>query len=306
MSGVVYDSGWLTLTVWVEQRPPSGVFTNTVVIDDETDTPPDDDDEPTRVPDASFDLGKERITFSPVDVGATVQFLIAITNTGALTITRLPLEDTYDTQYLGYVNALPTPDTVVPGMLRWNDLTAGVTGTDLAPGESVQVLVEFVAITSTQHLSPPVTINTAVSDGAETAVGVLPPEQDDAEVEIEVGGSTAIELLYWRGKPKAGGVLLEWATLFEIDTYGYWIYRSESVELSQAEPIAFVAAKGWWGLGARYEYYDAGLAKGVYHYWLVEVENSGKETAYGPVSTWSGWDEGDLPYRIFLPLVRQG
>jgi uncharacterized repeat protein (TIGR01451 family) len=53
MSGVIYDSGRLTVTVRVDQRPPGGVFTNTVIIDDETDTPPDEDDEPTTVPEAS-------------------------------------------------------------------------------------------------------------------------------------------------------------------------------------------------------------------------------------------------------------
>jgi hypothetical protein len=163
--------------------------------------------------------------------------------------------------------------------------------------------MRFEAITSTEHLNPPVTVNTARSEGALTDAGELPPLEDDAQVEIR-RESTAIELLYFRANPKAGGVLVEWATLFEINTYGFWLYRGTDAELGHAERIAFVPSKGIFGLGAAYQYLDAGLPAGLYHYWVVEVEDSGKETAYGPVSASSGWDAADLPYRVYLPLIR--
>jgi hypothetical protein len=305
-SGLVYDSGWLTLTVRVDQRPPGGVFTNTVIIDDETDVPPAEDDEPTLVPDASYALSKERVTPSPVEIGDTVQFLIAITNTGALSITHLPLEDTYDPVYLEYVSSLPQADSVSPGVLVWDDLTSVLPGYGfvLPPAESTQVLVEFTAITSTQHLDPPVTVNTAVSEGALTAAGELPRQEDDADVGILDEGSTAIELLYFRASPSKGGVLIEWATLFEVNTARFWLYRSQDTDFNSAVSVIVLPARGWLDAGATYQYLDPGLAPGEYHYWLVEEENSGKRTVFGPVSATSGWDKADFPFKVYLLAIQ--
>lgn len=305
-SGITYDSGWLTLTVQVDLRPPGGIFTNTVIIDDETDVPPDEDDEPTRVPDASYALSKQRVTDSPVEIGETVQFVIAITNTGELSITHLPLVDTYDPTYLHYESTLPQADSVLPGELVWDDLTGFLPGYGfvLPPSQSTQVLVEFTAITSTQHLAPPVTVNSAVSEGALTAVGELPRREDDADVGILDEGSTAIELLYFRASPKRGGVLVEWATLLEMETARFWLYRSQDTDLNHAVAVAILPAQGWLDSGATYQFLDAGLASGQYHYWLVEEEYGGRRTAYGPVSTWSGWDEADFPFRIFLLAIQ--
>jgi uncharacterized repeat protein (TIGR01451 family) len=302
-SGITRESGTLTLTVQVEARPPGGVFTNTVVIDDETTRPPDRDEEPTTVVDARFELSKRRLTPSPVQIGDDVTYGIAITNTGVLTITRLPLQDTYDPLYLEFVSATPPEDTASPGLLTWDDLTRDLPafGFTLPPGESTQVLVGFVALSSTQWLSPPLTINTAIVDGAQTDIGDLPRREHQAAVEITV--DTAIELLYLRAGPKAGGVLVEWATLLELDTYGFRLYRGQDTHLANAVPVAFVAAEGRDGLGSAYQYLDADLPAGRYYYWLVEVENGGKETPYGPVDSLSGWDAADLPYRLYLPLV---
>jgi uncharacterized repeat protein (TIGR01451 family) len=305
LSGIIRDGGLLTMTVNVEQRPPSGVFTNTTIIDDATDTPPDQDDEPTRVPNASFALSKRRVTASPVGVGEPVQFLIAITNTGSLTITRLPLVDTYDPIYLQYVSAVPTPTTALPGQLVWDDLAAQLPGAVLPPAQSTQVVVDFTAITSTQSLSPPVTINTAISQGTLTDAGELPPQQDDDDVEIESGGGTSIVLLYYRANPRAGDVLVEWATLLEVDTYGFWLYRGQDDRLSHATQVAFVPATGRLGTGAAYQYLDIDAPAGMLNYWLVEVETTGLQTAYGPVSVWSDPDAVDFSHRIFLPVVRR-
>ncbi len=306
MSQITRDGGTLTLTVRVDLRPPNGVFTNTVFIDDETDTRIDRDDEPTRVPLGSFALSKQRLTTSPITVTEQVEFLIAITNTGAITITSLPLEDIYDPFYLGYVDALPLPDTVSLGSLTWNDLTVNLPGAVLPPGASTQVWVQFVALTITQNLTPPVTINTAVSEGTETETGeVLPREEDDDNVGIVDEIPDAIQLLYFRAYPKADGVLVQWATLLEINTYGFWLYRSDDANLGHAVPVAFIPAEGWGGFGAVYQYLDGDLPPGLYHYWLVEVENSGTRTTYGPTSAWSGSGVGDLPYRIYLPLIRR-
>jgi uncharacterized repeat protein (TIGR01451 family) len=315
MSGITYDSGVLTLTTRVEQYPPggtltstvAGLITNTVIIEDQDPgTPPDDDDEPTEVLNAGFVLSKQRVnTPSPVAVGEDVEFLIVITNTGEVTITRLPLEDTYDPFYLAYQDAVPAPDGVTSGRLVWDDLATDLPGGVFVPGAATQVWVQFEALTSTQGLTPPVTINVAISDGAETISETLPSVEDEDDVGIEDEEPTAIELLYFRASPKSGGVLVEWATLFEIDTYGFWLYRSEGLDLDGATPVRFVAGRGGPSLGATYQYLDldAGLNAGPYYYWLEEIENGGRETAYGPVSASPGGQEIEMPYQVYLPLI---
>jgi len=286
--------------------PP--VTVNTAVIDGAETAigrlPPLQDEDVVEIqgPPPGCGLSKQRIlpVTGTARVSDTVQFRILITNTEALSITHLPLADTYDPVYLMYKEASPLPDDVAPGLLTWDNLTVGL-GRDLAPGESFALTVTFTATASTKDLVPPVTVNTAVSDGARTAAGRLPRLQDQDDVAIEP--VTAIELLYLRAGPRSGGVWVEWATLLEIDTYGFWLYRGIDADLSRAVPVAFVAAQGWGGLGAVYSYLDADLPYGRYHYWLVEVENSGVMTPYGPVSAWPGWSDADRPYRVYLPLM---
>jgi uncharacterized repeat protein (TIGR01451 family) len=302
-SGVRYASGWLTLTARTERYPPNEVFTNTVVLDDATDTPPAEDDEPTNVLDVGFVLRKRRITPSPVTVGDPIQFSIVITNLGALPITYLPLSDYFDPVYMQYASAEPIPDRVSMDALIWNDLVAGIEPDAVLPTAGViEVLVAFEAISSTEHLRPPVTVNVAESVGARTIAGSLPRVSDQDDVGI-LASSTAIELLYLRAAPKSSGVLLEWATLLELDTVGFRLYRSENAKLVDGVPITFVPAKGWGGFGALYQYYDADLSSGLYYYWLKEVDSIGTETTYGSVSAWSGWNDDELPNRFYLPVI---
>ena len=307
MSGINQDGGTLSLTVRAEHYPPGGTFTNTVILDDATDVRPSEDDEPTDVYNAGFILSKQLISPTVgirVEVSKTVQFLIVITNTGAVTLTQLPLVDTYDPIYLEYASAQPAPDAITPtGTLTWNDLTTPP-GSDLAPGASTPITVTFKAISHTQSLPLSVTVNTAASEGAQAGLIALPRVQDDADVEIIIG-KDAIQLLYLRAGPSSGGVLVEWGTLLEIDTFGFWLHRSDDGQLAHALPVAFIPAQGQFSLGTAYQYLDTSLPPGLYHYWLTEIENNGKQTTYDPVSARPGKNEADLPYRLYLPLIQR-
>jgi hypothetical protein len=70
--------------------------------------------------------------------------------------------------------------------------------------------------------------------------------------------------------------------------------------------LIFVAARGGVNSGSAYEHLDAGLPDGRYYYWLIEVENNGKETFYGPVSAVLGLDTPDMWPRLYLPLIQSG
>jgi uncharacterized repeat protein (TIGR01451 family) len=78
--------------------------------------------------------------------GDPVIFQVTIKNNGGSDITQLPLDDIFDTRYLEYVNAFPTPDLVVGGTLQWRDLTTYMPrgfNRRLPPGQSFDVTVQF-------------------------------------------------------------------------------------------------------------------------------------------------------------------
>jgi hypothetical protein len=85
--------------------------------------------------------------------------------------------------------------------------------------------------------------------------------------------------------PPASVVIVEWTTESEVDTAGFNIYRSESVEgpyirinpeliPSSPDPI----------LGGKYVYTDTNVVAGhTYYYKLEDVELGGTTTMHGPI-----------------------
>jgi hypothetical protein len=109
-------------------------------------------------------LAVEKVLTSsdPAPVGTKVTFDITITNTGRTKILSLPLEDTYETDYLSFVSAMPAADDDNDdGTLNWTDLLKDDED-GLAPGESVSVSLTFVAKAETDQG----TVNRAVALGA--------------------------------------------------------------------------------------------------------------------------------------------
>ena len=143
---------------------------------------------------SSYEMTKQRISASPIRVGDLVTFTIQITNTEALTLTVVPLTDTYQTAYLDFAGASPaaSSNNEAGGWIRWDDLTTGW-GYDLAPAGQPSsgglVTIVFTATQSTQALPGDVTINTAVvSDVIDSDSNVLHPITDTADVEIASPG----------------------------------------------------------------------------------------------------------------------
>jgi len=81
-----------------------------------------------------------------VRVGQYLTFTIRITNTGTITVVRLPLTDQYDASILRLESTNPPPSTTGPGSITWTDLTTNTLFGPLAPGQSIQVVVTFRAI----------------------------------------------------------------------------------------------------------------------------------------------------------------
>ena len=78
----------------------------------------------------------------PAISGQVITFGLNITNTSPITITSLPLQDTFNEDHLTFIGASPIPDEVVSGAIAWNDLTT-LFG-HLSPGAIVSTTVSFV------------------------------------------------------------------------------------------------------------------------------------------------------------------
>ena len=92
--------------------------------------------------------------------GLPVTFTHIITNDGAAIMTRLPLSDTYNPNFLEFNFAIPTPTIMTPpGLLVWTDLTSDFG--DIPPFGTVVVTTVFTATTEVVT-----TVNRASTAGA--------------------------------------------------------------------------------------------------------------------------------------------
>lgn len=171
------------------QSEPGDVTTNTATVsgaqDQNNNTAPDDSDSASvEISNPSLDVEKERITPAPPDhyviIGETVAYTITIRNTGDTALNTVTVTDTFETTYLDYDSATPTPDTVDEsnGKLIWNDLTGGGS---LAPGASTVITVTFKATATTGGQK---THNRADVVGVDENNETVGPEEDTAFVRI--------------------------------------------------------------------------------------------------------------------------
>ena len=123
-----------------------------------------------------------------VYVGEYLTFTIFIRNDTTFTVTTLPLSDTYNANVLGFADATPWPDGIDEGAgrLDWSDLTT--TFGDLAPGQSILVVVGFIA----EHPQVAV-INAAEAHDALGTGGALSNTLSVAGNMESVGGSSPVD-----------------------------------------------------------------------------------------------------------------
>jgi uncharacterized repeat protein (TIGR01451 family) len=228
-----------------------------------------------------------------------ITFSIAITNVGPSTLDIIPLMDDYDFRFLSFSDAVPEPDEGDDdGLLSWYDLTGPPPngfGRNLIPGARFVVTTVFNVVGDFTS-----TVNTAIISGV-VDVHNNPTGKITDSVEI-INIPTGIELLDLRATGHESGVLVEWATLIEVDAYGFWIYRALLEQFDQASQIAFQPKEGNL-VGAQYTYLDQEVTLGQqYWYWLVGVSNEGHQTRYGPVSATAGAVSVGQ-HRTYLPIV---
>ena len=133
-----------------------------------------------------FDIVKLMNTPPTVTVGSPISFTIRITNTGSVTITSLPLTDTFDSTYLAFNTIAdatgPNQSTTAnSNSVYWADVTTyDGNGGELIPNEVLDIIVVFDTIAATTGIAPSECATTGNTYNKATVMGL------DACVEIPI------------------------------------------------------------------------------------------------------------------------
>jgi hypothetical protein len=149
-----------------------------------------------------------------VFVGQYLTFTIDVVNNASFTVTKLPLTDVYNAGVLGFADAVPPPDSIdaSAGQLDWSDLTE-IFG-DLAPGQSVRVVVGFIA----EHPQPAIVNHAEVHD-AEGTGGDLDGGDSEDDTGESIGGSSPVDKQLAPGLLPQRGLPLTFTVLITNDGY---------------------------------------------------------------------------------------
>lgn len=91
---------------------------------------------------------------------------------------------------------------------------------------------------------------------------------------------TAIVLSKFTVTAQSKGMLLEWETSYEANTFGFKLLRSADTKRADASLITSSTIQAR-GAGYDYSFLDS-TAQGQPYYWLVEIDMDGNQTEYGP------------------------
>jgi uncharacterized repeat protein (TIGR01451 family) len=284
------QTGTIVVTTTVTEEA-TATFTNTVQIS--TDTPEtryDDnwDDDPTDVAMADVAIFKV-VSHRVAAPGESLIYTLTYENLGDLPAPDVVLTDTLPYEIV-FDSADRAPDEG-PDPLIWNlgTLDVGEVGTILVYAHVRDDLEEGALVENYAEIS--------------TSIDESDYSNNDASA------PTPVNLVEFAVTPVPNAARIEWETTWEARTYGFYLYRGESEQRSDAEWIAFVPAAGrGQGGGARYVYKDEGAdPETTYYYWLVVLDIGGpdgdtgiQQTDYGPARIIT---LPDMPYSVYISLV---
>ncbi|MEM7534183.1 MAG: SdrD B-like domain-containing protein [Chloroflexota bacterium] len=262
----------------------------------------------------------------PILTSGILSFTIKITNTGNVTITVLPLRDTYNTTYLRYVSSSPASnDNVDDGTINWTDLTTTSFGSDLAPNAVISVIVTFTAIADTTGITetpcagPDSTCNRAFVEAPQVDAddpnsGLPPitlPDKDD-EDDVVIFNPTAVNIMQQSAEVMAGGVMVNWSTAAEVNIRGFNLYRQdEDGEMVLVNDAVIDATQTGQSMGDAYSFMDAEAdAEGAYTYILevLKLDETAERVELASVGSTPSADDPGTPgntvfYPVYLPVL---
>ena len=106
-----------------------------------------------------------------VTVGQYIDFTIRITNTGTISITKLPVIDNYDAQVLRFDQASPPPSSIGNGQLTWTTLPTSTLGGPLQPGQTITIKTHFRVIGISDLTINRARIQDAIGQGGQSGGG---------------------------------------------------------------------------------------------------------------------------------------
>jgi len=290
---------------------PNLVQVNGALDEDGDPVGPVADDACVVIANVNYAISKVLSSFSPVRNGEPISFTIRITNTGTVTLTTVPLNDTYDTDYMTYVSSTPaSEDQINDGTINWADLTqSGAKGfnTDLAPGQSFSVVVTFVGREDTTSLpaqSPCTefghTCNVATASGVKydpdgpgglPEQGPLPPKSSWDDVQIVV--PTGVDVVDAMTTSWVDGVTLRWRTENEANIIGFNIIRvgADSTQTTVNSELIGAQSSGQ-AAGNSYYFVDSGVFSGANYAYRLQVVRTDSEPTETPL--------GEIRARWFL------
>jgi LPXTG-motif cell wall-anchored protein len=106
-----------------------------------------------------------------VTVGQYVDFTIRITNTGTISITKLPVIDNYDALVLRFDQASMPPSSIDNGQITWTTLPTDALGGPLQPGQTITIKTHFRVIGISAMTINRVRIQDAIGQGGQSGGG---------------------------------------------------------------------------------------------------------------------------------------
>ena len=132
-----------------------------------------------------------------------------------------------------------------------------------------------------------------------TALTPGTPRDDTLDIGLKPNNPTAVVLAYLLIEHQSGGNLIRWGTLAEKNTKEFRVERTATRTRTSAVVVGTVDSQG--SKGGDYRLADLSApTSGPVYYWLIEVENSGRESRYGPALS----SLQSIRSSIYLPLVR--
>ena len=78
--------------------------------------------------------------------GRPVTFTITVRNEGAADLVKVPIQDSYQAEYLQFWKAIPPPSQLAPGQVGWDDVLPQLGLTRLRPNEALTITAVFTAL----------------------------------------------------------------------------------------------------------------------------------------------------------------
>jgi uncharacterized repeat protein (TIGR01451 family) len=114
--------------------------------------------------------------------GRPLTFTISVRNDGAADLVKVPVQDSYQAEYLQFWKAIPPPSQSAPGRVSWDDLLPQLGLTRLRPDETITITTVFTAL---KALDAGV-INSAGASGLRDEFQNELPAPRQAEVPIRI------------------------------------------------------------------------------------------------------------------------